>query len=298
MGLPLYATQASFKYALKTLYTIVELNMIASYFSYFKCGFCMNDGDHLLAPLVCTYQFPHLYMQHTHIHASVGYASNPTARKPIPPPLMLICLASHIDLWPLTFDKGNAEGGGLFYHCQCPEARYTIGCHTFSESVSLKTLLSKTKDLFFNNVFSKTIFSENVFSGSLLIHIQDICHLYFSSHLQSFCSRLVVYVCDSCSNDNDEEKMLAPLLSRCRLPHGAPGCGSPPLCGLCTAPLTTLPYQTIFHNQYTHNILHFKEENIETNVKDIIKIQNICFLGILYTTPSIVPKVHCAILLA
>ena len=98
MGLPVYATQASFKYALKTLYTIVELNMIASYFSYFKCGFCMNDGDHLLAPLVCTYQFPHLYMQHTHIHASVGYASNPTARKPIPPPLMLICLASHIDL--------------------------------------------------------------------------------------------------------------------------------------------------------------------------------------------------------
>ena len=37
-----------------------------------------------------------------------------------------------------------------------------------------------------------------------------------------------------------------PLLWRCRLPRGAPGCGSPLLRGLCTAPLTILQYQTVF----------------------------------------------------
>ena len=157
--------------------------MIASYFSYFKCGFCMNDGDHLLAPLVCTYQFPHLYMQHTHTHLLDMHHIQLQENQ------FLLHWCSSVWRHILTFDKGNAEGRGLFYHCQCPEARYTIGRHIFSESVFPKTLLSKTKDVFFNNLFSKRIFSENVFSGSLLIHIQDICHLYFLPHLQSFCSR-------------------------------------------------------------------------------------------------------------
>ena len=46
-----------------------------------------------------------------------------------------------------------------------------------------------------------------------------------------------------------------PLLWRCRLPRGAPGCGSPLLRGLCTAPLTILQYQTVFiwGKHFLHN---------------------------------------------
>ena len=72
-------------------------------------------------------------------------------------------------------------------------------------------------------------------------------------------------------NDNDEDDMLAPLLCRCRLPHGAPGCGNPLLRGLCTAPLTSLLYQTIFHNLFMYCVALYWREKMKNVIKGIFQ---------------------------
>ena len=91
-------------------------------------------------------------------------------------------------------------------------------------------------------------------------------------------------------NDNDEDDMLAPLLCRCRLPHGAPGCGNPLLRGLCTAPLTSLLYQTIFHNPFMYCVALYWREKMKNVTKGIFQDSFIKCCVVLCTILDILPE--------